>query len=384
MVVLMPRRRTMRRRGTFRAAAFLAALVALAATAPGCARGGGAGNGEPLPGPAGRLDPIYDVMISFPDAVVTIGGLEHTGITVDLEATFDDETVRDADPRFRAPVRVIGVTAGGIAQSFAVPQPIVMQGSIDGPAFATDLFGPIQFGTANLVLSLTGAIESPPRRIAGTAEILGTTTTGPFTAVRRRRYLVAGTDLSSPIGQAAVVGRHDRQPLDLPHDVVAEVADDATLQGRKVGKRGRAVHVQERLDRREDALVERDARRQLAHDFNLAVAGDERGRGVAAHEREAAPAFTVLDGFEEEALAVTDQLRVGGHRCFEVGEELGPHRDDRVVGGQPAELVEAELRCDHAGALAPNARKKHERAPVWHAPRPSCSTTNNNVSPSQS
>jgi DNA-binding beta-propeller fold protein YncE len=232
MVVLMPRRRTTQRRGAFHAAAFLAALVALAVTAPGCAPGGGAGHGEPLPGPAGRLDPIYDVMISFPDAVVTIAGLEHTGITVDLEATFDDETVRDGDPRFRAPVRVIGVTAGGLAQSFAVPQPIVMQGSIDGPAFETDLFGPIQFGTANLVLSLTGTIESPPRRIAGTAEILGTTTTGPFTAVRRRRYLVAGTDLSSPIGQAAVVDlRYDSQAAlsdnieTISSDPVARVAD---------------------------------------------------------------------------------------------------------------------------------------------------------------
>lgn len=207
-----------RRRGSLRTALIPAALLALAATALGCAPGGGAGGGEPLPGPAGRLDPIYDVMVNFPDAVVTIGGVDYAGITLDLEATFDDPTVRDADPRFRAPIRVVGVTAGGMAQGFAVPQPIVMQGSIEGAAFETDLFGPIQFGTANLVLSLTGAIESPPRRITGTAEILGTTTRGPFTAVRRRRYLVAGSDLSGPIGQAAVV--------DLRYDSQAALADD--------------------------------------------------------------------------------------------------------------------------------------------------------------
>jgi hypothetical protein len=196
--------------GFFRFAACLLPLIVAGITA--CAPGGGSGGGDPLPGPAGRLDPIYDVMVSFPDAVVTIGGLEHTGITLDLEATFEDPTVRDADPRFRAPIRVVGVTAGGIVQAFVVPQPIVMQGSIDGAAFATDLFGPIQFGTANLVLSLNGVIESPARRISGQAEILGTTTTGPFTAVRRRRYLVAGTDLSSPLGQAALVDvRYDSQ-----------------------------------------------------------------------------------------------------------------------------------------------------------------------------
>jgi hypothetical protein len=232
MVVLTSRRLTahrlaVHRRTTLRVALLLAALVVVAAPAAGCAHGGGAGGGEPLPGPAGRLDPIYDVMVSFPDAVVTIGGLDYTGITLDLEATFDDATIRDADPRFRAPVRVIGVTAGAMVQPFTVPQPIVMQGSIDGPAFETDLFGPIQFGSANIILSLSGSIESPARRIAGTAEILGTTTTGPFTAVRRRRYLVAGTDQSSPIGQAAVIDlRYDSQPS-LTDDVETISADPA-------------------------------------------------------------------------------------------------------------------------------------------------------------
>jgi len=218
----------------FRAAALLAVLVAagVAAGAVACAPRGGADGGDPLPGPAGRLDPIYDVMVSFPDAHVTIGGLDYAGITLDLEATFDDPTVRDADPRFRAPLRVVGVTAGGMVQPFVVPQPIVMQGSIDGPAFETDLFGPIQFGTANLVLSLHGLVESPARRIGGMAEILGTTTTGPFTAVRRRRYLVAGTDLSSPLGQAALVElRYDSQASladnveSISSDPVARVAD---------------------------------------------------------------------------------------------------------------------------------------------------------------
>ncbi len=37
-----------------------------------------------------------------------------------------------------------------------------------------------------------------------------------------------------------------------------------------------------------------------------------------------------------------------------------------------------------ASSGCPKARKKHERSPVWQAPRPSWSTMNNNVSPSQS
>src|SRR5262249_53747333 len=112
------------RRGAMRGLGVAVAPAVLPASggAPG---GGGAGGRDPLPGPSGRLDPIYDVTVAFPDAHVTLGGLDYAGVTLDLEATFDDPTVRDADPRFRAPLRVVGVTAGGMVQPFVVPQPIV-------------------------------------------------------------------------------------------------------------------------------------------------------------------------------------------------------------------------------------------------------------------
>jgi hypothetical protein len=231
VVLSRPCRRTaLARCGT----AVFAALVAAAVM--GCAGGGGGGGGEPLPGPSGRLDPIYDTTVLFADAEVVIGGLTYHGITIDLEIDFDDASVRDDDPRFRAPARVIEVTAGGATQSFVVPQPIVVQGSIDGAGFETDLFGPIQFGTANVILSLQGTIADGARRIDGTASLFGTGTTGPFAAVRRRRYLVAGTDLQSSVGQAAVVDvRYDRDILlsdaveTISSDPVARVRDGRPL-----------------------------------------------------------------------------------------------------------------------------------------------------------
>ncbi|HYV17776.1 MAG TPA: hypothetical protein VFC25_01950 [Verrucomicrobiae bacterium] len=209
-------------------AALPAALLLLAA----CGGGGyGQGSGDPLPGPGARLDPIYDVTITFPQAEVIAGGITLHGIVLDLAVTFTDATVRDADPRFRAPAEVLSVTAGGVPQAFIVTQPIVVEGSIEGEAFATDFFGAIQFDSANLVLSLSGSIATGARRIEGTADLFGTSEPGAFLAVLRRRYLVVGTDLQA-VGEAATVEvRYDRDIVlherleTISSDPVARVED---------------------------------------------------------------------------------------------------------------------------------------------------------------
>jgi hypothetical protein len=198
----------------------------------GCGGGGfGKGKGDPLPGPGARLDPVYDVTITFPDAEVISGGLTLHGILLDLSLTFTDATVRDADPRFRAPADVVAVVAGGAPQSVVLPQPIVVEGGLDDRAFTTDYFGAIQFASANLVLSLSGTLSPDSRRIEGTADLFGTSERGTFVAVLRRRYLVAGTDLQS-VGEAATVEiRYDRDLLlherleTLSADPVARVED---------------------------------------------------------------------------------------------------------------------------------------------------------------
>lgn len=191
-----------------------AALLELAVTAfaLGCGGGGfGGRGGDPLPGPGARLDPVYDVTVTFPDAEVISGGMTFHGIVLDLAFTFVDATVRDADPRFRAPADVVGVQAGGAPQPFVLPQPLGVEGAIEDDRFTTDYFGAIQFASANLVLSLSGTIAPGSKRIEGTADLFGTSERGTFVAVLRRRYLVAGTDLLE-VGEAATVEvRYDRE-----------------------------------------------------------------------------------------------------------------------------------------------------------------------------
>ena len=205
-----------------------AALLLLAA----CGGGGyGHGNGDPLPGPGARLDPIYDVTVTFPQAEVISGGITLHGIVLDLAFTFTDATVRDTDPRFAAPVEVMEVVAGGVPQAFVLPQPLRVEGRIENGVLTTEYFGAIQFGSANLVIALSGTIAPGARRIEGTADLFGTSEPGSFMGVLRRRYLIAGTDLQA-IGEAATVEvRYDRDVLlherleTLSADPVARVED---------------------------------------------------------------------------------------------------------------------------------------------------------------
>ena len=177
-----------------------AALVTLA----GC--GTGVQPVRPLPGAGtARLQPIYDFMVTYPDTTIIISGLTYRGLDFDLEVTFDDATLRDDDPGFEAQARILSVLAGGAPQAFEAPQPIAIRGSLAGGAVATGMFGPIHVGNAALLLDLTGALQDGARRIAGEASLYGIPDPGSFVAVKRRRYLVAGTDMQGPIGKVAVI-----------------------------------------------------------------------------------------------------------------------------------------------------------------------------------
>ena len=112
------------------------------------------------------------------------------------------------------------------------------------------------------------------------------------------------------------------------------------------------------------------------------IAQLQRRYRVAADEAVATPPFAMLHRFEEEPRAIADQLGVGRDRGLEVGEHLSPHWHHGVLTRQGAELVAARPHAQ--AAHSPNRRKKHEYAPVWQAPLPSCSTKKSNTSPSQS
>jgi hypothetical protein len=170
----------------------------------GC--GPGAQRIDLLPGPGtARLAPIYDVSVTFPDTEIIVSGLTYRGIDLDIGMTFDDAMLRDDDPVFEAKASITSLTAGGVPQAFEAMQPIAVHGTCGDGVLAIDLFGPIRVGNTGLLIGLTGAAQDGARRVAGSATLFGIPDPGTFVAVKRRRYLVAGTDLQGPIGKVAVI-----------------------------------------------------------------------------------------------------------------------------------------------------------------------------------
>jgi len=159
-----------------------------------------------LPGAGtARLQPIYDFMATYPDTTIIVAGLTYRGLDLDIEVTFDDPTLRDDDEGFEARARIVTILAGGVPQAFEAPQPIAIRGTLAGGVLATGFFGPIHVGNVALLLDLTGPLQDGSRRVAGSAALYGIPDPGTFAAVKRRRYLVAGTDMQGPIGKASVV-----------------------------------------------------------------------------------------------------------------------------------------------------------------------------------
>jgi len=180
-------------------------LVVLAAAGLlGC--GPGAPAIDVLPGPGtARLQPIYDVSVTYPNTEIIISGLTYRGLELDLEMTFDGASLSDDDPAFEARARVLSVSAGGVPQSFEAPPSIAVGGRYGEGVLATGFFGPIRVGNVGLLVDLEGAAQDGARRVAGPAALFGIPDHGSFVAVKRRRYLVAGTDLQGPIGKVSVI-----------------------------------------------------------------------------------------------------------------------------------------------------------------------------------
>ena len=212
---------------------------------PGCAAavllatliGAGCGGGAPsrariLPGPAERINPIYDAMAVYSNTTLIINGMSYQGIELDLELEFDDATLRDDDPLFTAEARVVSLTAGGVPQHFVLHGPLWIEGTLEGNRFNTGLFGPILIGTASLLPQLTGTVDETAGRITGDATLFGIADAGFFTAVKQRRYLLSGTDLQT-FGKVSVItvrydnrfGIEDNLAI-TSSDPVARVEDD--------------------------------------------------------------------------------------------------------------------------------------------------------------
>ena len=226
MGVLRPRRRGAG------APAILVALGAIAAL--GCGRD--AAVQRLLTGPGGRLDPIYDATLTYPGTTIILGGLPYTGVEIEVELEFADATLRDPDPAYAATARVHRVSAGGVDQPFQVEGPLDVQGTLADGTLTTGLFGPIRVGAADLLPDLQGAVQDAARQVAGVARLYGSNEAGSFVAVKRRRYLVAGTDRQGPFGKVAVITVRDDTQFSVEDDIevissdpVARVEDGRPL-----------------------------------------------------------------------------------------------------------------------------------------------------------
>jgi hypothetical protein len=182
----------------------LVAAVALFLGATGCGGSGGISGPRFLPGPSDRVNPIYDALVIYPDTTLIINGMSYKGIELDLELEFDEPTVRDGAPLYTAEARISSLRAGGVAQHYVLQGPLRIEGTLNGDALTTGLFGGIQVGTANLLPDLTGTLDPTRNRIDGSATLFGLANNGIFTAIKRRRYLMTGTDLLA-IGKVSVI-----------------------------------------------------------------------------------------------------------------------------------------------------------------------------------
>ena len=153
--------------------------------------------------------------------------------------------------------------------------------------------------------------------------------------------------------------RHVRQPdgvgvgvaerLDGAHEVVAEEADGAAREGRGVGERRLAEGAD--LGRGQRVGVAAVAQRP-AHDLARAH----------ADEAEAPDALALLGGLEQEGgeLRVAPaQLEERADRCLEVVDEAVAQRDEVVLAGQLAHLVQRRLDGQLGGRVRPPSRDGH-------------------------
>jgi hypothetical protein len=180
------------------------------------------------------------------------------------------------------------------------------------------------------------------------------------------------------IGEPEVVLDRLREPLDLAHDVVAEVPDRAAMQ-RHARHRRCGEDPEERRERVEEPRILRDRYGRVAGELSLdgdapCPAADHEQR-VEPDERVPTPALAVLGRLEQEARTFTTHPVVDAERRVQVREDPAHDRDDTVRRAEPDERrsIRRDLEAcgrDGVGAIAAHAvspRWKQLREPVWQA-----------------
>ena len=107
------------------------------------------------------------------------------------------------------------------------------------------------------------------------------------------------------VGMAEIVLGDVGEVLHLSHDVIAQIADQPGMQGRQVGQIRRLEGLEDRLERRQDAVAGHpgaDAGVQVerAGSADHAPPGGDDGQRVAADEGVPSPALASFHGLEQE------------------------------------------------------------------------------------
>ena len=195
-----------------------------------------------------------------------------------------------------------------------------------------------------------------------------------------------------------VVGRDVGQALDLAHDVVAEVADDAAVERRELGDRaapgrrassassaasaprsvGHAGGRRRRRTRRGGRArpcVSAGSRPRNENRPQRSACSTDSSRKPGGRRRPAPTSFTNADTGVSRSASTS---RHTGTTVWSRASARNSSRDGPDADGH------ARAQTGPGVAPQPKARKKQLCSPVWHAPAPSCSTTNRSASTSQS
>ena len=178
-----------------RPVATLALLITAALAFAACGSSFGPGGGGSDGRRAQPLAAIYDSLVNIPG--ISIPQYLATGLTVDLTLEIGGDGI-DASGHFEALISIVEVKVAGSSRPFSADDPLVTTGHTSGVDFAVDSFGPINVGTpssgfTSVMLSLIGTLSADGRTIQGMAVVTSSAEMGSFSAVKQRRYLVAGT-----------------------------------------------------------------------------------------------------------------------------------------------------------------------------------------------
>ena len=159
--------------------------------------------------------------------------------------------------------------------------------------------------------------------------------------------------------------------------VVAHPADDARRgTAADASSSGTRYRGKQRVERAERALVVRERRRAPRPSTgDRGTAHESVSDRVPAEEREAAPAFGVLDRLEQEALALADELGECRQRRLEVGEHLAPHRARRCSSRRARRTCLDQAPVERLRLAPAASRRGREWRPVAEGPEEAAAAT---------